>query len=202
MNDTNSANTEQQRRSDYLFYSTIPLILKYEGGFTDNPNDRGGKTNMGVTQGFLDTYKERAGVNVDDVIHLKKEDAIELYRTEWNIYGFGKLDNSNVMKLVYDFSVNSGPQVAIKYLQRILNRRGKNLAVDGYIGENTNRAVNSVDEKSLVREIQKARAEHCDRIVDQDPKQSKFIRGWFNRINDIGKICGCDIIFKSRHLEK
>ena len=97
MNDTNFATTEQQQRSNSLFYSTIPLILKYEGGFSDNPNDRGGKTNMGVTQGFLDTYKERAGVSVDDVRHLKEEDAIELYRTEWNIYGFGKLDNSNVM---------------------------------------------------------------------------------------------------------
>ena len=200
MNDTNFATTEQQQRSNSLFYSTIPLILKYEGGFTDNPNDRGGRTNMGVTQGFLDTYKERAGVSVGDVRHLKEEDVIELYRTEWNIYGFGKLDNSNVMKLVYDFAVNSGPLVAIKYLQRILNSKGKNLAVDGYIGENTNRAANSVDEKWLVREIQKSRAEHCDRIVDQDPKQREFIKGWFNRINDIGKKCGCDTVFRSRHL--
>ena len=200
MNDTNFAKTEQQQRSDSLFYSTIPLVLKYEGGFTDNPNDRGGRTNMGVTQGFLDTYKERAGVSVDDVRYLKEEDAIELYRTEWNIYGFGKLDNSNVMKLVYDFAVNSGPLVAIKYLQRILNSKGKNLAVDGYIGENTNRAANSVDEKWLVREIQKSRAEHCDRIVDQDPKQREFIKGWFNRINDIGKKCGCATVFRSRHL--
>ncbi|MBR5335125.1 MAG: hypothetical protein IKV23_02500 [Bacteroidaceae bacterium] len=200
MNGTNFATPEQQQRSDFLFYSTIPLVLKYEGGFTDNPNDRGGRTNMGVTQGFLDTYKERAGVNVDDVRYLKEEDAIELYRTEWNIYGFGKLDNCNVMKLVYDFAVNSGPQTAIKCLQRILNSKGKNLAVDGYIGENTNRAVNSVDEKRLVREIQKARAEHCDRIVDQDPKQREFIKGWFNRINDIGKECGCDTVFRSRHL--
>ena len=200
MNDTNFATTEQQQRSNSLFYSTIPLVLKYEGGFTDNPNDRGGRTNMGVTQGFLDTYKERAGVSVDDVRHLKEEDAIELYRTEWNIYGFGKLGNCNVVKLVYDFAVNSGPLVAIKYLQRILNGKGKNLAVDGYIGENTNRAANSVDEKWLVREIQKSRAEHCDRIVDQDPKQREFIKGWFNRINDIGKKCGCDTVFRSRHL--
>ena len=200
MNDTNFTGIKQQQRSDSLFYSTIPLVLKYEGGFADNPNDRGGRTNMGVTQGFLDTYKERAGVNVDDVRYLKEEDAIELYRTEWNIYGFGKLDNSNAMKLVYDFAVNSGPLVAIKHLQRILNSKGKNLAVDGYIGENTNRAVNSVDEKWLVREIQKARAEHCDRIVDQDPKQREFIKGWFNRINDIGKECGCDTVFRSRHL--
>ena len=200
MNDTNFVTSKQQQRSDALFYSTIPVVLKYEGGFTDNPNDRGGRTNMGITQRFLDTYKERARVNVDDVRHLKKEDVIELYRTEWNIYGFGKLDNSNVMKIVYDFSVNSGPQVAIKYMQRILNKKGKNLAVDGYIGENTNRAVNSVDEKWLVREILKARAEHCDRIVDKEPKQREFIKGWFKRINDIGKKSGCDTVFKSRHL--
>ena len=48
---------KQKHRSDSLFYATIPLVLHYEGGFVDDPIDRGGKTNMGITQKFLDTYK-------------------------------------------------------------------------------------------------------------------------------------------------
>ncbi len=76
-----------------------------------------------------------------------------------------------------------------------------NVYVDGYIGEQTNKAVNSVDEKWLIKEIQKARAEHCDNIVDKHPNQRVFIQGWFNRINDIGRKCGCDTICESRHLK-
>ena len=56
-----------------------------------------------------------------------------------------------------DFSVNSGPKVAIKYLQKALNSKIRNVDIDGYIGEQTNKAINSVDEKWLIKEIQKAR---------------------------------------------
>lgn len=197
-----SSLAERQHRSDYLFYATIPLVLRYEGGFVDDSVDRGGKTNMGVTQKFLDTYKKKAGVNVADVKDLTKKDAISLYKAEWDSRGFGLLDNANVAKLVYDFSVNSGPQTAIVFLQKILNKKGHNLTEDGFIGTKTNKAVNSVDEKWLKKELQKSRAEHCDKIVDKHPEQKRFIEGWFNRINDIGNKFGCDTIFKSRHSQK
>lgn len=193
---------KQKHRSDSLFYATIPTVLHYEGGYVNDKFDRGGETNMGITQPFLDTYKKKAGVNVDNVKNLTKKDAIKLYKAEWDSRGFGLLDNENVMKLTYDFSVNSGPGTAIVSLQKILNKKGYNLSEDGYIGSKTNQAVNAVDEKWLKRELQKSRAEHCDGIVDKHPEQQRFIDGWFNRINDIGNKFGCDTIFKSRHSKK
>lgn len=198
----NSSQSGSKQRGDSLFYATLPMVLRYEGGYSNDLFDRGGETNMGITQKFLDTYKRKAGVNVANVKDLTLKDAIKLYKAEWDIYGFEKLDNTNVMKLIYDFSVNSGPKQAIKYLQRALNKKGCNLVVDGCIGDETNQAINAVDEKWLKREIQKSRAEHCDGIVDKHPNQKRFIEGWFNRINDIGNKFGCDTIFKSRHLNK
>lgn len=195
------SSSKDRQRSDSLFYSTLPMVLCYEGGFVNNPKDKGGKTNMGITQRFLDTYKNKSGVNVDDVENLTQSDAVKLYKAEWDTYGFGKLDNKDVMKLVYDFSVNSGPKTAIKYLQKTLNKRGCNLSVDGYIGDKTNQALNGVDEKWLKTELQKSRAEHYDKIVDRHPEQRVFIKGWFSRLNDIGQKHGCDTIFKSRHLK-
>ena len=189
----------RKQRSDSLFYATIPLVMRYEGGFVNDPVDRGGKTNMGITQNFLNAYRKKAGVKARDVKELKKDDAIALYKVEWDNRGFGLLDNADIMKLVYDFSVNSGPKTAIGYLQKLLNTKGHNLVVDGYIGNKTNQAVNAVDANWLKRELQRSRAEHCDRIVDRHPEQKRFTRGWFYRINDIGKKCGCDTIFKSRH---
>lgn len=194
--------SEIKHRSDSLFHTTIPMVLRYEGGLVDDSIDRGGKTNMGITQKFLNTYKKKAGVNVNDVKDLTKKDAVSLYKAEWDSRGFGLLDNTNVMKLVYDFSVNSGPKTAIGSLQKALNKKGHNLVEDGFIGDKTNQAVNAVDEKWLKRELQKSRAEHCDKIVDKFPEQKRFINGWFNRINDIGNKFGCDTIFRSRHLNK
>lgn len=191
-----------EQRSDELFYSTIPLVLHYEGGYVNDPYDRGGKTNMGITQRFLEKYRGKAGVKAADVRELTRDDAVKLYKAEWDIYGFGRLGNTDVMKLVYDFSVNSGPALAIKYLQRILNGKGHSLKVDGYIGEKTSSAVGTADEKWLKREIQRCRAEHCDGIVDRNPEQKRFIKGWFNRINDIGRKCGCNTVFRSRHMNK
>ena len=74
------------------------------------------------------------------------------------------------------------------------------MTTDGHIGDKTNNAVNSVNENWLKKELQKSRAEHCDKIVDKYPEQKCFIKGWFNRINDISTKCGCDTILKSKHL--
>ena len=136
----------KQQRSDSLFYKTIPTTLNYEGGYVNNSQDRGGKTNMGITQKFLNTYKNKAGIPIDDVKDLSYNDAIKLYKAEWDTYGFGLLDNTNIMKLVHDFSVNSGPYTAITNLQHILNKKGHNFTTDGHIGDKTNNAVNSVNE--------------------------------------------------------
>ena len=51
--------SKQKHRSDSLFYATIPMVLHYEGGYVNDPLDKGGKTNMGITQKFLDAYKKK-----------------------------------------------------------------------------------------------------------------------------------------------
>jgi hypothetical protein len=39
------------------FNSIIPITLKLEGGYSNNKYDRGGKTKYGITQIFIDEYK-------------------------------------------------------------------------------------------------------------------------------------------------
>lgn len=78
----------QKLRSDSLFYATIPMVLNYEGGYVNDKFDRGGETNIGITQPFLDTYKKKACVNVDSVKNLTKSDAIKLYKAEWDSRGW------------------------------------------------------------------------------------------------------------------
>lgn len=49
-----------------------PFILKWEGGFVDDPADLGGATNKGVTIGTYKEYRKKKGLPEPTVEDLKK----------------------------------------------------------------------------------------------------------------------------------
>ena len=151
----------------------------------------------------LEIIEEFQSDSINELVsERKKNKAVQIFMmqpsTFTKYYYIENYPNGDSLKI----SVNSGPSTAIRSLQKVLNKKGYNLKEDGYIGDKTNQAVNSVDEKWLKKELQKSRAEHCDSIVDKNPNQERYIKGWFKRINDIGNKFGCDTIFKSRHPKK
>ena len=151
----------------------------------------------------LEIIEEFQSDSINELVsERKKNKAVQRFMMQPSIstkyYYIENYPNGDSLKI----SVNSGPSTAIRSLQKVLNKKGYNLKEDGYIGDKTNQAVNSVDEKWLKKELQKSRAEHCDSIVDKNPNQERYIKGWFKRINDIGNKFGCDTIFKSRHPKK
>ena len=60
-----------------------PFILKWEGGFVNDPDDLGGATNMGVTIGTWKSCgydKDGDGdIDVDDLHLLTREDVVIVY---------------------------------------------------------------------------------------------------------------------------
>ena len=151
----------------------------------------------------LEIIEEFQSDSINELVsERKKNKAVQIFMmqpsTFTKYYYIENYPNGDSLKT----SVNSGPSTAIRSLQKVLNKKGYNLKEDGYIGDKTNQAVNSVDEKWLKKELQKSRAEHCDSIVDKNPNQERYIKGWFKRINDIGNKFGCDTIFNSRHSKK
>ena len=51
------------------FEDIIAVVLKHEGGFVDDPDDRGGATNWGVTQKVYETFREEK-CTVDDIKNI------------------------------------------------------------------------------------------------------------------------------------
>ena len=39
------------------FVQALPVVLRFEGGYADHPNDPGGATNKGITQAVFDAYR-------------------------------------------------------------------------------------------------------------------------------------------------
>ena len=160
-----------------------PFILRWEGGFVNDPVDKGGATNMGVTIGTWRSVgydKDGDGdIDVDDLHLLDKEDVIErvLRPHYWNRWRADEILNQSVANILVDWVWASGTH-GIKRPQRILG-----VTADGIVGPKTLAAVNSMDPMELHFRIKNDRIKFIDEICQRDPSQEHFRKGWMNRIN-------------------
>jgi Glycosyl hydrolase 108 len=71
------------------FSQCLAVVLAEEGGYTNDPDDRGGPTNFGIT---IDDLREWRGTDVtaEDVKNMTKAEAQEIYRSKyWNLWAAG-----------------------------------------------------------------------------------------------------------------
>ena len=117
------------------FDEIIEEVLEAEGGFVNDPDDKGGATNFGVTQ---QSYSNFLGspASVDDVRNMTREEAKECYKKDFWIPA--KVDRlpDNLKHLYFDMVVNMGRRNAGKILQQAVNTKKNSavLDVDGIIG--------------------------------------------------------------------
>ena len=159
-------------------------ILSKEGGFVNHPDDKGGATNFGITHKTLSGYLNKT-VSVDDVKSLKIETAKEIYKKQY--YQQPKIDRlpTELQPFLFDAAVNHGSRRAIKFLQNVCNQYNFGpIDSDGLVGPNTCKkatacytALNDWMMVALVEERQKFYVD----IVDRNPRQSVFLKGWFHR---------------------
>jgi lysozyme family protein len=61
------------------FERALEFTLQWEGGYVDHPNDPGGATNKGVTQGVYDAFRKARGLPTRPVRELSTEECREIY---------------------------------------------------------------------------------------------------------------------------
>ena len=175
---------------DY-FADSIRFTLKWEGGYVDHPADKGGPTNMGITQPTLNYAKSCGLVSHTNVRNLTRSEAEVIYRKNfWERYGWGELAWP-VCLCALDCSVNHGGFAYI--LQRACNDLGSNLAVDGKFGPKTRAALTEWSGKEpipLAQAICDQRKAYFDKIIANDPGQEVFRKGWYNRLRDMAVVAG------------
>jgi lysozyme family protein len=164
----------------------IPFILKWEGGYVNDPNDLGGATNMGVT---LKTWQnvgyDKTGDGVIDEEDLKQifvQDVIDcvLKPHYWDRWQADKIWNQSVANLLVDWLWASGT-TAVKTVQKVLN-----LTSDGIVGEKTLAAINNYpNQLELFDKIKTERIAYIERICQSRPANKRYKKGWLNRLNDI-----------------
>ena len=155
----------------------LDYIFQVEGGYSNHPNDKGGATKYGIIQA-----EARRHGYTGDMKNFTKDKAKEIYTKDY--YYKNKLDqikDDRVALSVFDWTVNSGG--AKKEIQKMLNNEyGYNLSTDGVIGEQTLAALNAVNPDSLLKSISTTQRKYYDALVQKNPKNKSFQKGWHNRI--------------------
>lgn len=161
----------------------VPFILKWEGGFVDDPDDLGGATNRGVTIGTYATYCKKKGYpapTVERLKNLSEKDWAEILKTMyWDRWKADEIKCQSVANILVDWVWASGVN-GIKIPQKVLG-----VTADGIVGAKTLAALNARNPKELFEEIRDARVQFIEDICRKRPANNKFKKGWLNRINSL-----------------
>lgn len=174
--------------------TSIDELIDREGGYTDNPADKGGPTNFGITEAVA-----RAEGYRGDMRRLPRDTAAAIYRRRyWTAPGLDKVARiaPTVAAELFDTGVNMGPATAASFLQRALNalNRGASdypdLRLDGAIGAVTLAALaafiarrTASGENVLIKAIDALQGERYLTLAERRPADEAFLYGWLeNRI--------------------
>lgn len=165
------------------------LLKKHEGGYVNNPADRGGETYGGIARNihptwqgwsWIDNWKRSNGTpKVNQKFAALDPLVKEFFRVNyWNKYSIGAIQSQDVANIVLDAVVLHGRGSAL--VQDAINSVGANVAVDNAIGPVTIAAINRLPSASVVDSIIRVRLDYVRSLASGSQKQ--FLDGWQKRI--------------------
>lgn len=181
----------------------IARSIKVEAGYVNNPNDKGGETNHGITAATAAEFKA-------DLVRLFSWDGTMKNLTTdmaWWIYKTGWWDRlylDEIFKIhpfladrLFDFGINAGRTAAVTGLQRILNvmNRGQqdyaDIIQDGAMGKGTLAALNSYIAKrgkvgilNLLQLLIDRQGWYYVEISEKRELNEEFMTGWVTRVRE------------------
>jgi lysozyme family protein len=170
--------------SESRFTTSLQFVLKWEGGYVNDPADPGGATNMGVTQKTYDAARQQKGLPSQPVRGLTQAEAEDIYRSHyWLPLKCDRLPAALDM-VMFDTGVNMGIKEAVKLLQACLQ-----VPADGAWGPHTEEALAAKKDAipALIDAYLSAREARYREIAQAHPQESKFLSGWLRRVEALKK---------------
>ena len=155
----------------------IPIIKKWEGGYSDNPNDRGGATNSGVTLAVYQSVYGKSKTK-NDLKKMTNEQWNYIFtKLYWNKWKADEIKNQSIANILVDWVWMSGLGT-IKKIQSLFG-----LTADGIVGNKTLSYINSNNQEEIFKKIWNRRKIFYESLVKNNPSQKVFLKGWMNRLN-------------------
>jgi len=172
------------------FEQCAAFLLRLEGFESDDPDDRGGATRLGVSlrllrqlpdgdaDGYLDGDLDQDGdVDAADVRRVTLGRALEIYRSEfWLPCRCPDLPIGLDMAL-FGAAVNHGVGLAVRLFQH-----GLGVKADGAVGPVTLAHARAAGRDGLLVDFLARRARLYHDIVISDSSQAKWLDGWLRRL--------------------
>jgi lysozyme family protein len=176
---------ENEKAETFLF------IADKEGGYANDPKDRGGETNYGITSETLNNLKGKDEYynQFKSVKDITPKIAQQIYNDEFLVFNeinYGK--NAVALKMT-EIAINTGGPRATMLMQRSLNRLFKAVILkdDGKQGSNTAKAyeeaIYEFGPDAIVDALIFEQKLYYQDIVNFDDSQDKFLDGWMDRAN-------------------
>lgn len=185
------------------FLDAYTTTLHHEGGYVNDPDDRGGETYKGISRIYNPTWN---GWSVIDQLKNKSDfpqclecdnilqDSVKkFYKIKYfDDYRGDEMPQGLAMEM-FDTSVNMGVGRAITFLQTTLNVLNRNqqlypdMVEDGSYGPTTHKCLNSylqTDTVDLLCKVMNVlQGNHYINYMKKSPVQEKYARGWFERVD-------------------
>lgn len=166
------------------FERALVFVLKSEGGYFNHPHDSGGPTNKGILQRVYDKYRDDKQADRRDVRQITDDEVEDIYYNSYWVPGRCYKFPWPLYAVHFDGCVNTGVGQAGKFLQRAVGAKD-----DGAIGPKTIMAyedkVKDVGVDAIVQNILEQRKGFYKLLVELNPTQKSFIKGWLNRLQNL-----------------
>jgi len=161
------------------FDACFAKVIKSEGGYVNDPADRGGETNLGVTIGAWGAYLNRA-IQPGEMKALTVETVKPFYKSMYWDKVKGDDLPVGVDYAVFDLAENAGVSRAAKCLQRAVGA-----VDDGVIGGGTLGRVAKTDPADLLKNFADQKQRFYNGLATTNPSQQKFLKGWLARVDHV-----------------
>lgn len=160
------------------YITAIKEVIKAEGGskITNDPNDPGGLTKFGIS---------KKAYPLVDIANLTEAEAIAIYKRDYWDKVQGDLLPYKIAYALFNYAVNRGVSVAIKYAQKAAG-----VIQDGKMGQGTIAAILVMGERSFLEQFLGLAKKGYEDLVASKPALAVFLNGWKNRIDHIGDYVG------------
>ena len=161
-----------------IFDKIFEYILQVEGGYSNDKNDKGGKTKYGIIE-----VEARKYGYMGDMKDLTKEIAEDIYKNKYYLSNnLDKIKDKRVALSIADWTINSGNWGTKKAQQTVNILKGDILVVDGILGEKSIQAINSINPEIFLTQYHELQRKFYQAIVAHNSSQKVFLKGWLNRV--------------------
>lgn len=158
------------------FNAAFEYTIGNEGDFSNDSNDSGGPTRFGITIHDLSRFLGRPAT-MDEVRTMPIETAQTIYKNwYWDVLSLDQVNSQGVAMAMFDQGLVRGTSTIAKAVQNMVG-----VTPDAHIGPITLSAINNADAIQLIQQIEDQAIDAFQEIVDANPKDAAFLRGWVNR---------------------